>query len=440
MFVPLPDCTLPIFWEPGADYTLFYAPGCLVITAPSAAAAVAQEMIQQPPSQFWSERLILYAKHALQVSEKQQTEPFQPECLTLYLHNQCNLNCEYCYAEPDPRRDEHLSSDAIVAAADLVAANCFIKGLPLTVVLHGGGEPSLFQEEAEQALRLVENAAQRYELKQFRYIATNGVLSEAKALWLAANFDLIGLSCDGPPDIQDQQRPRRGGGTTSDALERTAAILSQSQREFHVRATITASTIHRQSEIADYIGARLQPTEMHFEPVYAGGRASQGSEPDLAHEFVTHFCSARAVARHHGIRLSYSGVRLETIHGPYCHTFRPVLNLVPPGVATACFKYTTALSAEQAGVMIGAYQAGALVFDYQRIEQLRQDIRAGDACRECFNRYHCARACPDDCKGAAGSFRCALNKQLATVLLHERAQILWTAAQDRGMVVHGTTL
>lgn len=438
MLVPLPGCDLPIFWETDVDYTLFYAPGCVVVAVPTATEALAQAVLQHSPSQLWAEKLIQHAERAIQITDHQRTEPFQPECLTLYLHNQCNLNCVYCYTEPDPRRGEHLSPNAIVAAADLVAGNCRVKGLPLALVLHGGGEPSLFQEEAEHALRLVENAAQRYGLEQFRYIATNGILSEAKARWLVANFDLIGLSCDGPPDIQNQQRPRQSGGTTSDALERTAAIFHQSQQPFHVRATITASTIQRQPEITDYIGSVLQPSEIHFEPVYVGGRSAQSSEPDLAQEFVTYFCAAREIARSHGIKLSYSGVRVEAIHGPYCHSFRPVLNLVPPGVATACFKYTDAHAVEQAGVRIGAYQNGTFEIDHQQLATLRQDIPA--SCPECFNRFHCARACPDNCQAAAASFRCALNRRLGDVLLHEQAQMLWTSAQDRGLVVHGTTL
>lgn len=441
MLDPLPGCDLPIFRETGAEYALFYAPGCVVVTAPEAAGDFARAITDRIAPHPWGDALRQHAERAIQVSDRQRTEPFRPECLTLYLHNQCNLGCVYCYADPDPRRDEHLDPDAILAAAEVVATSCHAKGLTLTVVFHGGGEPALFQEEVERALALVEKAAQRYGLALFRYIATNGVMSGEKARWLATHFDLIGLSCDGPPDIQDQQRPRLGGGATSEAIARTADVFHQAGRAFHIRATITAATIHRQAEIADYLCTRLQPGEIHFEPVYLGGRAANSDIPDQADEFVTQFLAAREVAWAYGIPLAYSGTRPGVIHGPYCHVFRQVVNLVPPGVATACFKTTDAPEAERKGVVIGAYKGGRFELDHEQIHTVRRKMSAlPDHCAACFNRYHCARACPNSCSADGPGGRCAINRRLAHALLHETAEALWATAHAEGNSVHGTPL
>lgn len=443
MLDPLPGCNSPIFWDKtqgsGADYTLFYAPGCVVVAVPEAAGELARALSHHAGSLPWAESLRRSAQHAVQVSERQRSDPFRPECLTLYLHNQCNLGCVYCYADPAPQRGEHLDPDAIAAAAEVVAASCGVKGLPLTVALHGGGEPALFQEEVERTLALVNEAARRHKLGQFRYIATNGVMSEEKARWLVDHFDLIGLSCDGPPELQDQQRSRAGGGTTSEALERTADVLHQAVRAFHVRATITAATNHRQAEIAEYLSARLGPAEIHFEPVYLGGRMVSGSEPDQAEAFVSHFLAARNVARQYGVPLTCSGTRPGALHGPYCNVFRHVLNLIPPGVATACFKTTDARESEQAGMMIGAAQHRRFEIDHARITTLRQRLSTlPERCTGCFNRYHCARGCPDSCDGVGMEFRCALNQRLAEALLREQAEALWSAACVEGKMVHGS--
>jgi hypothetical protein len=101
-----------------------------------------------------------------------------------------------------------------------------------------GCELPVVQDEVEQVLSIFEETARRFGLDQFRYIATNGVMPEARVQGLLERFDLIGLSCDGPPQIQDRQRPMAGGQGTAAALEHTAAAYiggyEQNTRRFVV--------------------------------------------------------------------------------------------------------------------------------------------------------------------------------------------------------------
>jgi hypothetical protein len=64
-------------------------------------------------------------------------------------------------------------------------------------------------------------------------------------------------------------------------------------------------------------------------------------------------------------------------------------------------------------------------------------------CADCFNRYHCARACPDRCPafGAQAArerepgFRCRVQRLLMAALLHAASERLWsevTAKKIRG--------
>lgn len=443
---PLPHCDRPIFWEQGDPYALFYAPGCAVVTAPDAAEGFARAITGNAPAHPWSATLREVAARALDAAARR--EPFQPECLTLYLHNECNLACTYCYTDPVYAPTARLAPDAITAAGRLVAENCQRKGLPFTVVFHGGGEPLLFGDQVQNVLTALADIAAAYDLELFRYVATNGAMSAPKAEWMADHFNLIGLSCDGPPDIQDRQRPRHGGGPTSAALERTARILRDHHRPFHVRATITAATLHRQSEIVAYISAQLQPDEIHFEPVYSGGKTASAIHAGQAEEFVSHFLAAQEAARQYGIPLTCSGSRPGSIHGPFCQVLRHVLNLVPLAAATACFKSTDALQTDAAGVAIGSFNAatGQFEIDHQHVEALRQRLGAiPDGCADCFNRYHCARACPDHCpldgdpSTSEPGFRCRTQKLLAYARIRQEADALWSAAQAEGITIHGTT-
>lgn len=426
---------LPVWRRNASEYALFYTPG-YVCAVDRAEADHFEEQIRPAAAIPEARELWQRARAAVAAAQHQQEEPFCPECLTLYLNNECTLRCRYCYAAPSIRAGLRLEEGVVAAAAEQVAANCFKKGLPFHIVFHGGGEPTRHPERVRSLLERLDAIAARYNVSQFRYIATNGVISEATAVWLAEHFDLIGLSCDGPPEIQNTQRPQHHGQGSAHIVERTVRILHAQGRPFHIRTTITAQTLHRQAEIATYLCQELEPAAIHFEPVYSGGRAV-AIEPDQAASFVTHFLEAQQVACDYAIPLSFSGCRPREVHGPYCHVFRQVLNLVPGGAATACFKITTAKDAQQRGVAIGApLKDASFTIDSARVDELRQRLGAlPPACADCFNRYHCARGCPDYCPldGAdgVGSFRCRVQKSLTEAMLEKAAQRLWAERGQR---------
>jgi uncharacterized protein len=276
-------------------------------------------------------------------------------------------------------------------------------------------------------------------------------MPESKATWLARCFDLIGLSCDGPPDVHDRQRPRWDGRGSLRIVERTARVLRQAGARLHVRTTITPASLGRQAEIAEYLCQQLTPEEIHFEPVYRGGRteATGGLCPDQARDFAAHFLTARRVAQGYGVRLLSSGSRPGAIHGPYCHIFRGVLNLVPGGLATVCFKLTEANQIREKGAVIGALdrRTGHFAIDHGRVQALREqlDVTLPD-CAGCFNRYQCAGRCPDCCPldgdvdGEPG-FRCLAQRAMTLGILQETADRLWAevlAGQAEGP--HGTII
>lgn len=432
-----PDPGETALWRASRDgHDLFYAPGCVcIVPSPQAAAFAAGLSLPAAPTDRWAAELRRRAARA-RAARARAEPPFRPECLTLYLHDECNLGCTYCYARPRAGRSGCLDPGAVTAAADLVAANCQALGRPMTAVFHGGGEPSLYPAEVDELLDLVAGAAGRRSVGLFRYVATNGTLSAEGARWLARRFDLVGLSCDGPAAIHDAQRPARDGRGTLQAVERTARTLRAEGARYHVRATITPAGLDRQDEIAAYICQHLAPEELHFEPVYCGGRS--GLDAGDAPAFVAGLMAARRVAAGYGVPLTTSGCRLGAIHGPYCHVFRQVLNLLPggpagPAVATACFMDSTAGQARRRGTAIDVQdgETGQFAVDGGRVEALRACLAPlPEGCADCFNRFHCARGCPDACpldgRGPEqAAFRCQASRSLAATLLAEAAGALW---------------
>lgn len=423
----------PVFYYPRGKYTLFYAPGYLVVTNQGEAFAAS---LAQPHNAPWPEvgLLLSYAQMAQTTWTAVLQRPFAPVCLTLYLHNECNLRCSYCYANPSPQVSTRLELPAVQAATKLVIANCQAQGQPFTLVCHGGGEPTLHHHLLRRLLKEVERMVEACGLSMFRYVATNGVMSSAKARWLAEQFDLIGLSCDGPEMIQVAQRPLWGGESSTPFVERTAEIIHQAGKPLHVRVTITPASAPYQSEVAAYLCQVIRPAEIHVEPVYQGGRARLQDGLTSVEWFVPEFLRAREVAGQYGVSWRISSSRPGDIHGPYCHLFRDVLNLVPGGVATACFKASSAVQAGLQDVAIGEVGNGRFMLNNAHIDHLRQTLHPlPTACQDCFNQYHCTRACPDSCalSGAnpIGTFRCRMNQQLLATHLLKTAETLWAAGQ-----------
>lgn len=402
---------------------LFHTPGYVAV----AARAVADAFERHPDDPRWRDVAAELADHAA-TAERQwrdlHTRPFAPTCLTLYLNGECNLRCTYCFSDPGRGPGPRLTGEAVSAAARLVARSCRDRRTPMTVALHGGGEPVLHADQVEDLLGRVEEVAAAAALPLFRYVATNGVMPAAKARWLAGRVDLVGLSCDGPPDLQDAHRPTWGGQASSRFVERTAHILREAGTPFHVRVTITPESAARQEEIAAYL-CGLGPAEIHVEPVYRLGRAF-GDQPLGADEFAAHFLAARDVAHAHGVAWVTSGSRPGEVHGPYCHVLRDVLQLVPGDVAPTCFALPDAAAARRAGLVIGWYNAGEFRLDGAAISRQRATLAAVPLlCADCFSRMHCAGACPEGCpltgRAAPDANRCALNRAVAEATIRRAA-------------------
>jgi len=450
-FAVLPDCTLPLFTSASPDTAgsdvLYYAPGYLSIVPAEVSGRFESELRSGVETNLHVGELRRHAVAAEARWESIRTRTFEPVCLTVYPSNRCNSACEYCCSAASPSSTgPAIRLDDVVAAASLVAANCRARSLPLTVVLHGGGEPTLDRPLADAILDAAGAAASSQGLAIFRYVATNGIMSAARAAWLSRRFDLIGLSCDGPSWIQDRQRPLPGGRSSSPAVERTARVAREAGTPLHVRVTITPESLTHQCEIAEYVCSRLGPSEIHVEPAYPLGRAAEAPGARIvasqAEEFVSCFLAAREVARGRGVEWSCSMVRPTEVHGTYCEVFRDVLHVVPGGAATACFATVDGAQAVLLGMDIGGRGGGGYEIRQGRVRELRASLSLDPTrCEACFNRFHCSRGCPEACPARAHTpadvFRCRVEELLALAYLRETAKALMAAQGSRRDIIGG---
>ena len=408
--------SLPIFMRNVEELTLFYAPGYLAAAGKRNAAEIRQILSGEIPfgDPEYSELIRFASSACSEWAEIHDPASYRPVCLTVYSSPVCNLKCTYCFAESARRSLSELGTEFILKSAREVLENCRESEAPFTAVFHGGGEPSLDPRMPELLTKL-KAMSELAGVPFFSYIATNGVMDAEKARWIAEHFDTVGLSVDGPPEIQNAQRPLRSGGESAPFVERTASILKEIQGRLNVRVTVPPEKFARIPKIAEYCAGMLHADEIHVEPVYCRGA---GPDPDLAEEFCRGYAHAKHTLEADGVRMTFSGSRVGEIHGRYCQIFRRVLHLVPPHGTSPCFVLSSESEVERAH----------FCFEQDGITDHSRLIPEDPQCLGCFNRYHCARGCPDVCPALpgdlhdAGSFRCRVSRILAEAELMETAR------------------
>jgi len=178
--------------------------------------------------------------------------------LTLFVTGRCQLRCRHCFhhagvvaARPGPSVEE----------VERLAASTEAFG-PLMWVSFGGGEPFLRADLAALAAC--------FGRRGLRHLAipTNGLEARTVARTrevLAAAPDtelLVSVSIDGPPDVHDELRARRGAHAGAVAGARALLALSESEPRLKV-GLITTLTRANQESLADHIDALCRELRPH---------------------------------------------------------------------------------------------------------------------------------------------------------------------------------
>jgi sulfatase maturation enzyme AslB (radical SAM superfamily) len=419
LFIKVHD-DLPVFRIDAGEKMVLYTPGYFLKTRAIPLDEL-RYLLQNPgieediETKYGLQDLLKKAGEAKGKWEIQRKIPFSAECLTIHVGNECNLDCSYCYSKKENTGNKDLSGFPDIESIELIFNHIAHKlrgiGRKVTVVYHGSGEPSFHWKKLVESFNKISLLADRNNLQVFNYIASNGSLTKSQAYWLASNMNLIGISCDGPPDIQEMQRARSSKKYLS-TRELCNRITSQSGR-FELRVTITKDTINRQKEITRYLIDELNAETIRIEPVYLAG--DKGFKEEDADVFFDNYIKSRNYAKQKGVKLYFSGVRLNEIHGTYCDVLRNTLRLTPDGLTRNCFCYIKNNAEFVTGRCLLSQHKFYINSEINELKIKASQIPNG--CNDCINIFHCSRGCPDFCifreeekDSKLNSFRCRLHK------------------------------
>ncbi len=320
--------------------------------------------------------------------------PLQPRFLGLITTRDCSLACRYCDFQPG-QRGETLTPALVKAGIALMGELAQNQGAELLPVHFFGGEPLLAWDLVQLAVARARAEAERRGLSAYFEVTTNGLLSREKAVWIGDNLHKVVLSLDGPPPVQDRQRPRKDGGASSAQVETCARLLSDAGAELCLRLCVTAETVSQLEEIVEYCLTQFRPTEIAVEPMQEGAGRREGWRPPVPWDFVRHLARAYDICEEYGVELIFSATQIDRPGLSLCPVGNDGLILHPQGRLAACYLPPEEWRRQGLELEYGVIDAeGRWSIDATALQGVRaSNVLHYPRCDHCFCRWYCSGGC-----------------------------------------------
>lgn len=348
------------------------------------------------------------------------------------LTTNCSLACCYCHAEADKPvvADEQVVM-ASIRHAFSAASKTERKVLSASFAV--GGEPTLPWDLFKRTVLALKDSglAREYGVASVHLsMTTNAFYGDEKRHFIGEHFNALTISCDGPPDLQDCQRPDRSGGPThATVTDSIRYFLGIPGLRLSLRSTISNLGVDRQASIVRHFVSEFGPDiSIAFEPMVPIGRGGapdcQLQAPDRA-AFARGFMEALHEAERLGTSLHTSGPVLSYVRKYFCGAMMiPSFAVCVDGSVTACHRDQNAED-----YRYGRVSAGDCI---QVDEEAKSRIKAfasevPQECVDCFAVQNCGGGCPDARK--FGQLKCDLSR---TLLFRDLCSLILTGKGGDG--------
>lgn len=378
-------------------YTLAFAPSHSRIAVLNAAALDLLDRFRCPQSLVDlddDERTAvqhLYAAGLLQVAGQEPAPPPPPDELVAWLHvtNACNLRCTYCYID---KTDAAMSRETGLAAIDTVLRTAQLHGYRAVSLKYAGGEASLNLPLVTEMQRYAQEQAQTRGISVRGVVLSNGVGLTRQKLQCIRDIGLhLMISLDGPQELHDAQRPRRGGQGSFTSVIASIELAKELGLALTVSVTVTGASV----DGLPIILAWLLEREIHFSLNFYRECDTSASVTSLKldeQRLITGMRAAYQVIEQRLPRYSLLGCLLDRVnlgvpHQRTCVVGENYLVIDHAGNVAKCQmeinRPVTTIREPDPLTLMRLDQAG--------VQNLPVDAKTG--CRDCEWKYWCAGGC-----------------------------------------------
>ncbi len=320
------------------------------------------------------------------------------KALCLHIAHDCNLACQYCFAEEGEYHGRRalMSFEVGKKALDFLVENSGSR-VNLEVDFFGG-EP-LMNWQVVKSLVEYGRSLEGPKNKKFRFtLTTNGVLLDDEILEFA-NREMANLvlSIDGRKDIHDAMRPFRGGQGSYDLIvpKFQKAAESRQQMNYYVRGTFTHHNLDFSQDVLHL--ADLGFRQISVEPVVAKPTDSyaitSADIPILKEEYdklALEMIKRREARRgfhffHFNIDLEGGPCVAKRLSG--CGSGTEYLAVTPWGDFYPCHQFVG-----DEKFLMGNVDEGIVREDIRDMFKCC-NVYAKEKCKKCFAKFYCSGGC-----------------------------------------------
>lgn len=162
----------------------------------------------------------------------------------------CNLKCKYCYAYRGEDVGDIMDLETARKCVDFMMRS---KEKRIRIVLHGGEPLYVGKNWLFEFLKYVSKVEKKFAKKVEVGIQTNGTLISKELATLLAKYKVgVGVSIDGPPEINDEVRPFNDGSPSTQIVTKAIKLLISLGVEVGVIAVITKLNFNRMGEVLSF--------------------------------------------------------------------------------------------------------------------------------------------------------------------------------------------
>jgi len=323
---------------------------------------------------------------------------------SFFLTTKCDLRCSYCYNSEERATIEEQSLPLHIAKAGI--DHFFYTNKSRHIRFYGPGEPT---QEFKLMKDIVNYARESSQEQLTVEIQTNGCFETNVREWMLENMNIIWVSVDGEPDIQNAYRPCVGEKPSSPIIEDNVKWLIENTgtRDLMVgaRVTITNVNVNRQKQLVDYfqtLGIRHIWTDPLFQsvdkiPVYQDKEKQKNYCFDMD-AYVDNYIDAYYYAQKKGVFYgSFLACNFDGICSHNCRTCTPTPHFTSDGYVSACDMVTFGKNAYHMDCFVyGRWNEDtqSFEFDNKKIEQLKKrSVENMVHCKNCVAAKHCGGYC-----------------------------------------------